>query len=118
MKPIRPIAAKSAPAAYRADAAGRPHGFGEQDGTWIAVATVLDHAARAEAADRLELRTRAHAMAREAIERLGSQHTTSVEWRGRIPQGADFVILLADQAYEAGALNTTVTMLSGLLSAD
>lgn len=118
MKPMRPIAAKSAPAAYRADAAGRPHGFGGQDGTWIAVASILDHAARAETDDRLELCTRAHAMAKEAMERLGSQHTTSVEWRGRTLAGADFVVALADQAYEAGALNTSAAILGSLLNAD
>ena len=118
MKRLRPIAAKAATAAYRADVAGRPRGFGEQDDAWITVATLLEHAGQVEGADRAELCRRAHAIAKETIERAGSQYVATVEWRGRTASDSDFVVLLADQAYEAGALNMSVTMLSGLLNAD
>jgi tetratricopeptide (TPR) repeat protein len=103
----------SGSAAYRADSrrevAPRP---GAQDGVWIAVTSLLEHASLGSG-DSDALVRRAIEI---AIETLGDDFVRSRgdrEWPGeRTP--SDAILLLSDRAYEADALNTVVAMLAAL----
>lgn len=111
--PSKILQIKSGPAAYRADAMrdrrSRP---GARDGVWIAVTSLLEHASLA-GANGPALVPRAIDIAVEALGSQVVQHRGDREWRdNRTP--SDAILLLADDAYDADAFNTAVTMVTAL----
>lgn len=110
---------RSGPAAYRADAAREPVESTEnsRDGVWIAVATLLEHASLVAGDDRPRLLARAIELAHESLGDDSLRRRGEREWRdNRSP--SDAILLLADDAYERGAFNTALSMLSALERAD
>ncbi len=115
--PSKILQIKSGPTAYRTDAMrdgrSRP---GARDGTWIVVTSLLEHASLA-GADRPALVARAVDIALESLGSQVVQHRGDREWRdNRTP--SDAILLLADDAYDADAFNTAITMLTALDRAD
>lgn len=104
--------------AYRADLSPRTQPFGADDGAWVMVANLLEQARSLTDADGRALVDEAIAVARasvgaESIERAAAQEWGSVE---RTPSEA--VVLLADRAFEAGALHLARAIVDALLDAD
>jgi tetratricopeptide (TPR) repeat protein len=112
------IIPRSSTAAYRADLAGRDDAFGPHDSAWVAVASLLEHAALLPEPDRSRLLVDAIEFSREIvgdedIGRLGQR-----EWQYRDRTAVEAVMLLADNVHRAGALNLAGIMLDALLVAD
>jgi len=108
----------SGAAAFRADS-GRdvvPRPPGPRDGIWIAVTSLLEHAPLVPG-DAASLVARAAGMARDTlgddfIRRRGDREWRDERWPG------DAILLLADDAYEADAFQTALSMLTALDRAD
>jgi tetratricopeptide (TPR) repeat protein len=106
--------------AYRADLSERRTPFGIADDAWLAVGSLLEHAASvapvdaaaaaAMVADACEQATRAVAPAR--IQALRAR-----EWSGRGSAAVDAVMLLSDSAQEATALHVAASLLDATLAA-
>jgi tetratricopeptide (TPR) repeat protein len=106
-------AARSAPLAYRKDLAAAPgkDALDPADGTWIAVATLLCHAAEAPVSARAEIRERAAALARSALQmRTGPRPPRGGRRLARASAAAP-VRELVSHMEDAGALNLALTTL-------
>jgi tetratricopeptide (TPR) repeat protein len=114
--PSKILQINSGPAAYRTDAMrdGRS-GPGARDGTWIVVTSLLEHASLV-GADGPTLVARAIEIAHEALGDVAKGRGDR-EWRDNRTPG-DAILLLSDQAYDADAFNTAVTMLTAFNRAD
>jgi tetratricopeptide (TPR) repeat protein len=112
------IIPRSATGAYRADLVGRESAFGPHDGAWVAVASLLEHAALLPEPERSRLVVDAVEFSREMIGdedigRLGER-----EWQEHDRTPVEAIMLLADTVHRAGALHIAGVMLDALLVAD
>lgn len=116
--PSKILQMKSGPAAYRADETpnGVPRRAGSRDSSWLTVTSLLEHAPLA-GAERPRLVARATDIACESLGEDVVRSRGDREWRDhRTP--TDAILLLADDAYEADAFHTAITMLTALDRAD
>lgn len=104
----------SATAAYRKDltANGRP--FGDHDGNWVAVGSLVERAADLASNDADPLLAKAAEFAAVA---LGAQWPTMAEreWGVATPSGWDPITLLALAQFNAGARHSSAALLDGVL---
>jgi hypothetical protein len=105
-------------AAYRSDVAARGTSFGAQDGTWITVATIVQHAATAETGRRPDLLRDAIAIAREIIDDDTLSSIGKREWGDRDRCSAEPIMLLAKVMADADAFRLAGVLLDTLLRAD
>ena len=104
---------------YRADLSQRAEPFGPDDGAWVTVANLLEQAcALADDADGRPLVEAAIATARESVGDDAVERLASHEWGGVERAPSEAVVLLADRAFEAGALRLARSILDALLGAD
>ena len=111
--------ATSVTAAYRADVGRRGGRFGIDDDIWLTVGSLLGHAASVGSERRAELL----ASAADIAHSLVARDAAAPPWRenesglvtGRV---AELVMAVAENAAEAGALQTARTILSEMLLAD
>jgi tetratricopeptide (TPR) repeat protein len=107
--------------AFRSDAmrGGVPRlaaGMEQREGIWIAVTSLLEHAPLVEH-ESARLVHAAVEMAREALGPEAIQRRGDREWpSNRFPN--DAILLLADEAYDADALQTALAMATALDGAD
>lgn len=105
-------------AAYRSDVAAHGASFGAQDGTWITVATIVQHAATAEADRRPALLRDAIAIAREIVDDDALNSVGQREWGDRDRCSAEPIMLIAKAMADAGAFRLAGVLLDTLLRAD
>lgn len=105
--------------AYRADLSERAGPFGPDDGAWVTVASLLEQArSLTDAAQARMLVAEATAVARDAVGRQAVERAGQQEWGTVERTPVEPIILLADQAFEAGALRLARAILDALLEAD
>lgn len=112
------VPVRSAAAAYRTDLTAHGGEFGPHDGAWIAVGSLLEHAALLPEPDRSRLLIDAIEFSREIVGEESLGRLGDREWQDRDRTPIEAVMLLADSIHRAGALNTAGAMLDGLLLAD
>jgi tetratricopeptide (TPR) repeat protein len=112
------ITPRSSTAAYRIDLAGRDGSFGPHDGAWVAVASLLEHAALLPEPDRSRLLVDAIEFAREIIGDAELARLGEREWQDTDRTPAEAIILLAESLHRTGAMNLAGAMLDALLVAD
>jgi hypothetical protein len=105
-------------AAYRSDetAHGRP--FGKYDGLWITVATIVHHAATAEAPRKQPLLRDAIELTLEIVDDDILSTVGQREWGMRDRCSCEPIILLAKVIADAGAFRLAGVLLDALLRAD
>ena len=113
---------RTAASAYRADIAtrGGDDAFCENDGIWIAVGSMLSTAANLEDADRgAKIVHDALELAKEALgaERLARGNRLDPPGRSA-PCNGDVVRMLAQEAEDAGALNSAALILDSYVASD
>lgn len=112
------IAPQSATAAYRADLAGRAGAFGQHDGAWVTVASLLEHAALLDEPDRGRLVIDAIEFSREVIGDEDLARIGQREWQDRDRTPVEAIILMAENVHRAEALNLAGVIFDALLVAD
>ena len=105
--------------AYREDSAARNGPFGPRDGSWIAIASLVERAARGIPGDRIKLLREAISLAVETIggavevDRLATR-----EWENHDRTESDALLLIADQIHYSGANGLSAALLDCLALAD
>ena len=107
-----------ASAAYRADLGGRDQPFGPADGDWIAVASVLEHAALVSEPARSDLLRDAVELATEIVGENQVSHLAHREWQDRDRSPSEAILILADQIHTVGAFHLAGAILDSFLEAD
>lgn len=108
---------RSAAAAYRTDAGGRAEPFGEHDGGWIAVTTLVQHAAIAPLDDTRILLRDAVELA-ESILDIRLDRASDLKNRERAQSDSAILVALTASMERAGALRLAAALLESLRSAD
>src|ERR1043166_792755 len=110
--PLTPAAA-----AYRADLSTRGSAFGPLDGNWVALASVLEHAAYLPVGAREELLQEAAGIAYEAVGAHEMTRFARDEWSDDKAQALDSILIVAEHAQQVGAFTLSATILHAFLSA-
>lgn len=105
-------------AAYRSDATARGASFGQDDGLWISVATLVHHAATGEASRKDGLLRDAIELAREIVDDDALNSVGRREWGDRDRCSCEPIMLLAKLVADAGAFRLAAALLDSLLRAD
>ncbi|MGE5101252.1 MAG: hypothetical protein ACM3SX_14795 [Deltaproteobacteria bacterium] len=105
-------------AAYRGDEAAHAGPFGQHDGLWINVATIVHHAAAADPPAKPAILRDAIALAREAIDEDALNTVGEREWGSRDRCSCEPIMLLAKAIADAGALRLAGVLLDALFRAD
>lgn len=112
---------RTAAAAYRRDVVGREgnEAFGERDGSWLVVTSLIEHAARVPADDADALLSQAVDLAAVLLDdpAIPQIHQTAGTVRGG-RSTSEMIRLLAEQIEEIGALNLALAMLDAVTIAD
>jgi tetratricopeptide (TPR) repeat protein len=103
--------------AYRRDLAVHSHAFGERDGGWLVVATLLENAARAEPKQRRRLIDAAAKQARRTLGLARARRMAAFHWNGTLESPFDAIFLLAYTAEQADALNIADAIVGNALRA-
>jgi tetratricopeptide (TPR) repeat protein len=109
---------ESPPAAYRDDAAARGSPFGKHDGLWITVATIVHHAAIADAPRKPALLRDAIELTQEIVDDDVLNSVGQREWGARDRCSCEPIMLLAKLMADAGAFRLAGGLLDALLRAD
>jgi hypothetical protein len=107
-----------APFAYRADFAGINRSDEPAADSWIAVASVFEHAALATPRARAALTRKGKRIAAAAVGRRAVREFMHREWPSPGDLSVAAVVLLAEQMVVGGAMNLAATTLSSLAGAD
>jgi tetratricopeptide (TPR) repeat protein len=107
----------SAAAAYRADMSGRRLEFDADDGTWLAIATILEHAARLPAESRCVLVNDAIELAQSVVPSSELAQRAPREWPEGDRTPSEIILLVADRAETAGCLHLAAFILDALAAA-
>ena len=104
--------------AYRADVAARPERGGEAATAWLAVASLVEHAALVPEPEGRAMLDRAVVLAREQLGVAALARLGDVEWgeTDRVP--SDAIVLLTDAMQSADMLQLAAATLDSLLAAD
>lgn len=108
----------SVAASYRKDLAAHRDEFGPHDGAWVAVGTLLEHAAVRVEPERSQLLNDAIEFSREIIGEENLGRLGEREWQDLDRTPIEAVMLLADTVHRASALHTASALLNALLFAD
>ncbi|HEY4219305.1 MAG TPA: tetratricopeptide repeat protein [Gemmatimonadaceae bacterium] len=110
---------KSAAAAYRKDAIGRSEAFGDDDGGWIAVTTLVQHAAAAPENEALVLLRDAVELSESMLGAAAAEYRTRDADAGQASRSDSEVIsALASTMERAGARHLAWLVLEALSAAD
>lgn len=107
----------SAPAAYRADIVGRHNPFGDDDGGWVAVSTVVGHATLVPEPARGDLLRDAIELSADIVGERELERIANRDWGNRDRAPTDAILVLAGRMEQAGAVNLAAATLDGLLAA-
>jgi len=107
----------SAAAAYRADTSGRDLAFAEDDGAWIAIGTILDHASRVPDDFKRQLVCDAVELAETIVPVSELSSRAAREWPGDDRTPTEIIVLVAERAETAGCLNLAAFILDSLIDA-
>ena len=105
-------------AAYRSDATARGASFGQDDGLWISVATLVHHAATGEASRKSALLRDAIELTQEIVNDEALNVVGQREWGDRDRCSCEPIMLLAKSVADAGAFRLAASLLDSLLRAD
>src|SRR6185503_4683622 len=107
--------------AYRMDLADRREPFGSLDDAWLAIGSLLEHAAATVAEDE----SVASALVREASQRAVAvvdparlEQLRAGDSQNVGPSPLDAIILLSDQAHDSGAPNVCASILDSVVAAE
>lgn len=104
--------------AYRADLAGRAQPFGEHDSEWLAIAVLLEQAARLGAADGFAMLEQARRLAADVVSAAALETLVRREWQNADVHPVDPIVAVAQEAYDRNAFRTAAHILDALLAAD
>lgn len=110
--------AQSAAAAYRADLGTRDQPFGDVDGDWITVASVLEHATLVEEPAKSELLREAISLATNIVGEAEVQRLAEREWQDRDRSASEAIVILSDKVLAAGAFHLAGALLDALIDTD
>jgi len=118
--PLTPLGAVARPtsAAYRADVGARPERADEPADAWIAVASLVEHAALVDDSERAELLEHAASIARQSIGETELARLAANEWGEAEGAAFDPIALLTDAMQAADMLHLAGATLDALLAAD
>lgn len=107
---------RGAASAFRLDIAGRPHGdpFGARDGAWLAIASLVQHAALLPIDDAASLIAEAQRHAHELLGNNALGRGSPLDAPGSPVSPVLPFRLVAEQAEDAGAYHLAASILAGL----
>src|SRR6185437_13920072 len=104
--------------AYRADLAGRAQPFGEHDSEWLAIAVLLEQAARLGAADGFAMLEQARRLAADVVSAAALETLVRREWQNADVHPVDPIVAVAQETYDRNAFRTAAHILDALLATD
>lgn len=104
--------------AYRADLAGRTQPFGDHDAEWVAVANLLEQAARLPACEAAALLRRVEELAAAVVAPAALEALVQRDWQNGEIHPVDPIVALADEAHDRNAFRLAAHMLDSLLAAN
>ncbi len=111
-------AAGYATTAYRADLAGRTQPFGEHDSDWLAIANLLEQAARLPERETAPILQHVEQLAADAVSPAALEQLVQGEWQSSDRHAADSIVAVAQEAHDANAFRLAAHILDSLLAAN
>ena len=104
--------------AYRADLAGRAQPFGSHDAEWVAIASLLEQAARLPRPGAAALLRGAEELAAAVVAPAALEALVYRDWQSGEVHPADPIVAIAEEAHDRNAFRLAAHMLDSLLAAN